>query len=140
MTAAVILIAIFITVFIYKWVTKAPTPPSQAQCVQQQVLSIQNSDAEVHNYLCQRGRSETWQGYEVWLYERNQDQWLRIATAEDQECLAMDTRNNGSLTLLYNGSRGGVHVAKSSVIYTSSNNKPATLSVHTQRIDACSRP
>jgi hypothetical protein len=140
LAASLTLAAIFITVLIYKWATSEPSPPPLANCQIQQAVTLAQDTTEIHAYRCQRGRSNKWHGFEVWLYEPPRNHWLRIATAEGNQCLTIDLRNLGGLIISYSHSRGDIYVPKSSVIYTDKNGRPNALSVLTQRTEGCVLP
>ncbi|GAB3293819.1 hypothetical protein [Pseudidiomarina andamanensis] len=134
LAAGITLAVMFTAVLIYKLTVFEPEPPVAANCQSLQLITTADTAAEIHVYDCQRGNSgNSWQGFEVWLFEPSANDWLRIATAEQGPCLTVAWQRNGELAIHHGHSRGALNIAKASVIYDDANGRPATISVTTER-------
>lgn len=134
LAAGITLAVLFMAVLIYKLTVFEPDPPVAANCQSLQLITTTDSAAEIHVYECQRGNTKnSWQGFEVWLYEPQINKWLRIATAEQGSCLTVSWQRQDELVIHHSHSRGALNIAKASVIYDDANSRPATISVTTQR-------
>lgn len=134
LAAGITLAVLFTAVLIYKLTVFEPDPPVAANCQTLQLITTTDSAAEIHVYDCQRGNANnSWQGFEVWLFEPQVSEWLRIATAEPGPCLTVSWQRQGELIIHHGHSRGDLNIAKASVIYDDANGRPSTISVTTER-------
>lgn len=138
LAAGITLAVLFTAVLIYKLTVFEPDPPTVANCQSIQLITTADNAAEIHVYQCQRGANKAaWKGYEIWLFEPSTNDWLRIATAEQGDCLSVSWQRSGELVIHHGHSRGDLNIAKNSVIYRDAKNMPNTISVTTQREDDC---
>lgn len=138
LAAGITLAVLFTAVLFYKLTLFEPDPPTMAQCQSLQLISTTDGSAEIHLYQCQRGSDKSaWQGFEVWLFEPAVTDWLRIATAEQGECVSLAWLRPNQLMIYHGHSRGDINLAQSSVVYTDNNQRPNTISIKTERVDEC---
>lgn len=143
LAAAITLAVLFSAVLVYKWTVYEPDPPPLADCTSLELLTTSDGAAELHLQQCQRGGKPSWSGYELWLFEPLNGDWQRIMTAEKlanetmQHCLTIAWRNQTTVVIAHSQSRGDIALAKNSVVYDDVNGRPHTLSIATERMDAC---
>ncbi|HET8816521.1 MAG TPA: hypothetical protein VFM61_03630 [Pseudidiomarina sp.] len=136
LAAGITLAIIFISVFIYKYTVFEPDPPLVAACDSMQVVLTQDKSAEVQLHECSRG-DDSWQGFEVWLFEPHNNYWQRLLTAELDGCMTLAIDANGTLDVYHSSGRGNLNVARSSAIYRDRDGNTHTLSINTQRTVDC---
>ncbi|MBY6062809.1 hypothetical protein [Pseudidiomarina sediminum] len=139
--AGITLAVLFVAVLVYQLTVYQPELPKSANCTALQTLMTDNQAAQLYLYQCQRGDDASWHGHEVWLEKRVEDEWQRLLTVPLEEgCLRLgleDLTTQQRLTIYHQGSRGGLSLATSSVVYELPDTGARTISIATERVANC---
>ena len=139
--AGITVTVMFLAVLVYQLTVYQPELPKTANCTPLQTLVSSDQAAQLYVYQCQRGEDPSWQGHEVWLEKRVEDEWQRLLTVPLAEgCLRIalvDDTTQQRLTIYHQGSRGGLSLAASSVVYELAEPGARTISIATERVADC---